>query len=402
MRMILCCLIGLFALKSCTAPTQETTNQADSTLQLQDTIRVLPEKIPDVIIYKDSALDNLARFVAGLPQLDSNSFTALESDHYWQEYKTAMDKNWNQMVESRLSKITGWRDSTLALHNDLLPLFYPFSGPDFLHANYLYPHAATYILAALEPIAAVPQLDTLPIADRDKFLDTLGVSLRDIFQKSYFITKHMKTDLKQVKGVLPPLYFFIQRSGHEFISQTFIAIDSTGIETKVDIKKLHWHKTPGVKLVVRNLASQEIKTIYYFSISISNGGLAERPGFVTFVTNHAPFNTFVKSASYLMHTAPFTSIKELILAHTENLFQDDTGIPYKDFKKNLGFEVQFYGEYVKPVKDFGDARYQPDLDSAFKTSATRQKLPFSLGYHWNSARQHYILVRRHHELDLSY
>ncbi len=391
MKLFFTCLLAA-ALYSCT-PTEKTEVIETETLAV-DTVTIVNIAPPQPVIYKDSALDNLARFVAGLPQLDSNSFTTLESDHYWQEYKTAMDKNWDKMFETRLSKMSGWRDSTLAQHNDSLTLFYPFSGPDFLHANYLYPHASTYILAALEPIAAVPQLDTLPLSDRDKFLDTLGVSLRDIFQKSYFITKHMKTDLKQVKGVLPPLYFFIQRSGHEFVSQTFIGIDSTGNETEVDIKKLHWEKTPGVKLVVRNLATQEIKTIYYFSVSISNGGLTERPGFVTFVTNHAPFNTFVKSASYLMHNTHFTSIKDLILAHTENLFQDDTGIPYKDFKKNLGFEVQFYGEYVKPVKDFGDARYQPDLDSAFKASTTRQKLPFSLGYHWGSAKQHYILVRK--------
>lgn len=393
MRLFFVCLLAACLFQACTSTPKENETTVNDSIA-QDTVAVLPEPPPQVIIYKDSVLDNLGRFVAGLPQLDSNVFTELESDHYWQEYKTAMDKNWDKMYDTRLSKMTGWRDSTLANHHDSLTLFYPFSGPDFLHANYLYPHASTYILAALEPIAAVPQLDTLPITVRDKFLDTLGVSLRDIFQKSYFITKHMKTDLKQVKGVLPPLYFFIQRSGHEFISQTFITMDSTGTETEVDYNKLHWQKTPGVKLVIRKIATQEIKTVYYFSISISNAGLKERPEFVKFVTKHAPFNTFVKSASYLMHNTHFTSIKDLILAHTENLFQDDTGIPYKDFKKNLGFEVQFYGEYVKPVKDFGDARYQPDLDSAFKASTTRQKLPFSLGYHWGSAKQHYILVRK--------
>lgn len=394
MKLCFVCLAAAFLLTSCTSSTEKTETMLDSTAQDSVVIPLLPEVPPPVAIYKDTLLDNLARFVAGLPQLDSNSFYVLQSDPYWQEYKTAMDNNWQKMYDTRLSKITGWRDSTLTQHNDSLTLFYPFSGPDFLHANYLYPNASTYVLAALEPVAAVPQLDTLPLADRDKFLDTLGASLRDIFQKSYFITKHMKKDLKRVNGVLPPLYFFIQRSGHEFISQTFIAIDSLGNETEVDYKKIHWHNTPGVKLVIRNLTTQQIQTLYYFAISISNGGLAERPGFVTFVTNHAPFNTFVKSASYLMHNTPFTGIKELILTHTENLFQDDTGIPYKDFKKNPAFNVQFYGEYVKPVKDFGDARYQSDLDSAFKVSTTRQKLPFSLGYHWGSAKQHYILVQK--------
>ncbi|MBN8576616.1 MAG: hypothetical protein J0L66_06710 [Cytophagales bacterium] len=386
---------GLLAaiLAACTPASEKTETAQDDALS-KDSVVVVPEVLPAAPVPKDTLLDNLARFVAGMPQLDSNSFTVLQSDPYWQEYKTAMDKSWDKMFETRLSKITGWRDSTLAKQNDTLPLFYPFSGPDFLHANYLYPHTATYVLAALEPIAAVPQLDTLPLAVRDKFLDTLGASLRDIFQKSYFITKHMKADLKQVKGVLPPLYFFIARSGHEFISQTLITLDAEGLEKEVPAKQLHWQKTPGVKLVIRNLATQQVKTVYYFSISISNAGLTERPEFVTFVTQHAPFNTFVKSASYLMHNTYFTSIKELILNHTENLFQDDTGIPYKDFKKNLGFEVQFYGEYVKPVKDFGDARYQADLDSAFKASTTRQVLPFSLGYHWGSAKQHYILVRK--------
>lgn len=356
------------------------------------TARVEPVITP---IQKDTLLDNVGRFIAGLSQLDSNAFSNLETDAYWEQYKISMDFNWKKMYDSRLSKMEHWQDSVFApLQHDSLTLFYPFSGPDFLHAYYLYPNAPVYVLAALEPIIEVPALDTLPVRKRDLFLDSLGRSLRDIFQKSYFITKHMQEDLKAISGVLPPLYFFIERTGHELLSQQFITLDSVGMEVPVAYKTLSWHKTQGVKLVFRNTSSGKIKTLYYFSASISNAGLRDRPELVKFLTGQSPFNTFVKSASYLMHNPPFTEIKKLLLTHSENIFQDDTGIPFKDFKNQLNISVHLYGDYVKPIKDFGEAHYQPDLDSAYQASATKEKLPFSLGYHWGTSRQHYLLISK--------
>jgi len=356
-------------------------------------IDTLLKKAP--MVYQDTLLDNLGKFIAGLPQRDSNSFTAFEKDNYWKEYKVSMDTNWNKMFRDRLEKMQAWEDSTFSTSlNDSLPVFYPFSGPDFLHAHYLYPDAKEYILAALEPIIEVPPLDTLSITERDKFLDSLGHSLRDIFNKSYFITTHMKKDLKQIKGVLPALYFFIERSGHELLDHRFITLDSTGFETEVKINQLHWKKTPGVKIIFRNTQTREVKTLFYFSVSISDQGLKERPELVQFINQRAPFNTFVKSASYLMHNPPFKMVKELILTNTESLFQDDTGIPYRDFKKRLDMDWQLYGEYAKPVKDFGDEKFQFDLDSLYKSSKNRREIPFSLGYHWGSKKQNYMLIKR--------
>lgn len=391
-------IIILFTLACSTDQKTHTELSADtfSIDSLADTVRIESVvAIPKPVIIKDTLLDNTARFIAGLTQLNSNSYTALESDAYWEQYKISMDYNWDKMHKSRLSKMERWQDSVFApLQNDSLPLFYPFSGPDFLHAYYLYPNAPVYVLAALEPIVELPDFGTIRVKQRDLFLDSLGRSLRDIFQKSYFITKHMEEDLKRINGVLPLLYFFIERTGHEMLSQEFISLDSSGLETQVPFKKLHWQTTRGVKLVFRNLQTRKIKTLYYFSASISNGGLRERPELITFLTHHAPFNTFVKSASYLMHYSSFTEIKKLLLTHSENIFQDDTGIPYADFKKSLNMTVHLYGEYVKPIKDFDDSRYQADLDSAYQVSSNRAPLPFSLGYHWWTTKQHYMLVSK--------
>jgi hypothetical protein len=90
-----------------------------------------------------------------------------------------------------------------------------------------------------------------------------------------------------------------------------------------------------------------------------------------------------------MHHPDFTAIRDILLNQSVSIFQDDTGIMYKDFKKTKSWNPHFYGEYVKPVSDFPWLEKQPDLDSAFLKS--KEPLPFSLGYHWSSRKQHYML-----------
>ena len=371
---------------------QDSRTGADSLLVVRDTVSFAStaDTLKNI-----NAFDALGSFMAGLSQHDSNSFTSLEREPSWQAFKISMDSNWSRMYDGRLSKMKTWQSEHFsAKPNDSLRVFYPFSGPDFLHVYYLFPTAKEYILAALEPIQAAPQLDSVDTSSRTRFLDSLGHSLRDIFSKSYFITSKMKTDIKNVKGVLPPLLFFLERTGHELVSEQSLYLDSTGTDIPTRITQLHWYKTPGVKLVFRDRETKEIKTLYYFSISLSNQGILERPEFEKFLKRKGPYNTFIKSASYLLHREKFTDAKKLILQNSASIFQDDTGVPYRDFKKRLDWNVQLYGEYVMPVKEFGETRFQSDLDSVYRSSSTRQYLPFSLGYHWGTKKQNYMLLKK--------
>lgn len=394
----LCVVLSVLLLVLCCSRKKETSDaRADSLARVDSIVRVFKTDSIEAAhrIRKDTLLDNSARFISGMPQLANNSYSVLQTDKYWMDYQTSIDTSWKNMFAKRLGKMKEWEQTTFSKSkNDTLTLFYPFSGPDFLHAFYLYPETKEYILAALEPIVPIPPLDSVKVKARDQFLDSLNHSLRDIFYKSYFITTHMMKDLKQIRGVLPPLYFFIERSGHELLEQQFITLDSNGEETVVKAGQLSSQKVRGVKLKIRNTITLQIKTLYYFSIDISNGGLKKKPEFVKFVMNRGHFNTFVKSASYLMHNTDFTQMRSLILDHTESLFQDDTGVPFKAFKNKLDMNVQLYGEYTKPVKDFGAYTYQADLDSAYKASKDKLPLPFSLGYHWSSKIQNYMLIRK--------
>jgi hypothetical protein len=88
----------------------------------------------------------------------------------------------------------------------------------------------------------------------------------------------------------------------------------------------------------------------------------------------------------------FSKIRSILLENTLSLFQDDTGIPYMYFEKKPEWHPTFFGEYVAPVEDFSRGLYQPSLDSAFKRGS--KPLPFSLGYHWSTRKQHYMLFAR--------
>lgn len=367
--------------------------QASSTTDSAAASLVVEKPVVVDTVKKDKALDALGRFIAGIDQIDSNAYTSLQKEVAWQTFKSSTDSSWNKLFTERLSKMQSWQAEHFSSSiNDSLKVFYPFSGPDFLHAYYLYPTAHEFVLVALEPIQEAISLDALDAKSRDNFLDSLSHSLKSSFKKSFFETINMKEDLKSVKGVLPLLYLLIERSGHELLQQQFVSINPDGSATETTFDGLYKQKIPAVRLKFRDLETREISQLYYININVLSGELKSRPGFEKFLNQKKPFNTFIKSASYLMHRPTFQEIRRLIMDNSVSIFQDDTGIPYADFKRKLDWTMEFYGEYTKPIKLF-EVRYQPDLDSAYKSSHP-QLLPFSIGYHYKNSKASYMLARK--------
>lgn len=340
----------------------------------------------------DTALDQVARYVAGLPQAHSGPYSALEQEPGWQTFKAEMDSGWAKMNRSRLDSMRAWRVREVAPKlKDSLWLFYPFSGPDFLHAHVLFPDAQGYIMAALEPVTQVPDLLSLEQKQRGMFLDTLGNSLRDVMSKSFFLTLNMRKHFRYIRGVLPVFFFFLTRTGHEMMGLDFLVLDSVGRETLVPFRELAGRSTQGFRLAFRPAGGGKTRDLYYFSTDISDRGMAtKQSGLESFVQSRRPHNTFLKSASYLMHNDWFSNIRSLIVSGSAALVQDDTGIPYTFLKRQ--YNGWMYGQYVRPVRPFHERDKQPDLDSAFRTSA--KPLPFSLGYHWTTKQQNYMLFTR--------
>ena len=103
--------------------------------------------------------------------------------------------------------------------------------------------------------------------------------------------------ISQTRGTLPLLYVFLARSGKQIRDVSLVNIDGQG-ELQADSPKAK-SAARGVKIVFADADGRE-QTLYYFSTDLGNSGV-KKSGFLTFCEKLGDGDSFVKSASYLMH-----------------------------------------------------------------------------------------------------
>ena len=143
---------------------------------------------------------------------------------------------------------------------------------------------------------------------------------------------------------------FLARTGKTVHDVTFVDLDGDGnIQT--------WNETggkrgssaaPGVRIIF-SAGNGPWQTLYYFSTNLADGGVT-RSGFLTFCGKLGVADSFIKSASYLLHSGGFNKVRDFLLEHSATILQDDSGIPlvYFDPKK---WRVQPFGHYVAAAFD---------------------------------------------------
>jgi hypothetical protein len=357
-----------------------------------DTQIVVEEKEPKIVLEpKVEIHDSIANFLLGLTCKGFLTDSAVKAEYL--TYNTEVKKDWEKIDTGRISSMNTWRVDYLNTKIDKnKPLYYPFSGPDFLHAYHFYPDAPSYVFFALEKIGDMP--DFKKINDEKKLDYQKGCInfLADIFKRSYFITGYMDRDIHSINGVLPIFYLNLAKTGHEIIDVQRVTIDENG---KIVERKAASGEIDGVKFRFRRAGVNESKELFYFSVNVTDDKLAgDNAEFVKYVQSIPESNTFVKSASYLMSYGTFSTIRDLTLDLSASVFQDDTGVAYRFFKNRgkYNWDIDYFGVYVKPISDFSGV-FQNDLNQAYKDNAAKvQQLPFSLGYHWRLDEQNQILA----------
>jgi hypothetical protein len=325
-----------------------------------------------------------AQYLAGLP-LDGTALDSLAGEDAWQRHAAQFDKAWSNLEERQLSKIRAWMPESVGYaYADPSPLFYMFSGPDFLYAHAFFPSASTYIMCGQEPVGSLPDVAALTAGSRAAGLGNLRNALNAILSYSFFITADMKNDLgkSQLGGTLPVIYVFLARSGCRIDSAELVRLNDSGEFTT------EASKTPGVRIRFTAPSGRQ-QTVYYFTTDLSDWGIKSNPGFMAFCAKQGEGNGFVKAASYLMHGGNFTTVRSFLLNNTRNLIEDDSGIPYR-FLEPQQWVVDVYGNYRGPINLFKQ-HFQRDLDSAFRTIGTRD-LPFGVGYQWRPGNSSLIVA----------
>jgi hypothetical protein len=330
--------------------------------------------------------DDTARFLAGMAPSAGSPLTPLTREPSWQRHAKFFDNAFGQLEQRQLAKIRSWTETHLAAPRPTM--FYMFSGPDFLYADAFYAKASTYVLSALEPVGSVPDLSRLPPGGIGSALYSVERSLGSILSFSFFITKQMKTDLQagKLSGTLPILYVFLARSGKTIREVSPIALDDKGAAYFAN-ENPGPNATRGVRILFAGSDGVE-RTLYYFSTDLSNSGVRVS-GFLKFCATLAPGNSLLKSASYLLHSPNFTTVRGFILANSATIIQDDSGVPlaYYDPKKWRFFP---FGRYAGPIDEF-PGRYQPAYAELFRRS---EPIDFGIGYRWRTHETNLLLSVR--------
>lgn len=330
-----------------------------------------------------SAINDVARMLAGLDSSGPRSSA-------WPYHQQQMDAMWRRHELGRGQRVRTWAAQEIGDLQRYRALFYPFSGPDYLFAQELFPSAETYILCGLEPAEPLPDLRTLTEGEIAIGLNGLRQSLASILGAGYFITKDMRSDLQSTRfrGTLPVLLAFLARTGASVESVDIVRLDGTGTPV---LAAVSGGTAPGLMIRFRT-GTGGMKRLFYFRQDLSNGSTKPGGPFLTFVAKQGTPPALVKSASYLMHDSGFSNIRSYLLHSTPGIVQDPSGVPYRDLIQ-AGLSVDLYGNYQGTLGIFG--QQQPDLMAAYRSGQHRvQPVDFGFGYLYNRATTSILVARR--------
>jgi hypothetical protein len=389
-------------LMACTSSNHEKeTHELKDSTAVKDTLTILLDDSLQVATITtnchNDSLNAVADIMSGIAD-SSPVLGYIQKSSDFKVFSKNFDKRWMSFDSTRLNNLRKFKDTEISKIVKTQPtLFYPFSGPDILHAQTFFPDVNKYVMIGLEPVGSFPEFNQKEKDSLDTYFSKVNTSLNAILKFSFFRTESMSKDLRneEVDGTLHLLVLFLKRTGNTLCSAKPVTVDSLGhikyISSFTDLKKLKVN-TRGVEITFADI-DQHPKTLYYFSLNASDGGLKSNKGFVTYLKNMGPINTYLKGASYLMHKNYFSIIRNTIINQSQHVIQDDSGIAFHYFTESSSkWNYSFYGQYLKPIPMFS-AFYQPDLDSLYKQQGSKP-IGFGIGYNFRDKNSNFMIASK--------
>lgn len=350
-----------------------------------------------IAVETNDSLNAIADIMSGITDT-SNIYKYVLTTPDFKVFSKNFDKRWMTYDSSRLMNLRKFKENEISkVVKPQTTLFYPFSGPDILHAQTFFPEADKYVMIGLEPVGSLPEFKKEETDSLDTYFSKVNTSLNAILKFSFFRTQSMKNDLKneEVDGTLHLLFLFLKRTGNQFCSTKPVTVDSLGnvkyVKSFVDLKKLKTN-TRGVEIKFVDV-HQQPKTLYYFSLNAADGGLKFNKGFTAYLKNMGTVNTYLKGASYLMHKDYFSMIRKVILNQSQHVIQDDSGIAFHYFLDDEHkWNYSFFGQYLKPIPMFAEF-YQKDLDSLYKKQGAKP-IGFGIGYNFKDKNSNFMIASK--------
>jgi len=385
---VLVVCIGMLGFQSCVQKKNQTaTNGMENSI---DSAAKPPTGQP-VDLTPDEAINDAARFVAGLPvQNTRNKLYGLTQTAEWKTHAKNMDQIWNSFQQSAPKILSFTQKELSAINQKSSTLFYPFGGPDFLFANAFFPGVDTYFLIGLERTGQQIQVKHPSPKTYRLYQDAVS----DVLSLSFFRTRDMNVEAENdtIDGVIPIISMLMARTEKEIISIENKRINDKGeiVSTNEDGSPVN-DQTGLVEMKFLRKGTKRLQTLYYYATDLSNEGLEHNKGLYNYISDLDPQTTvsFIKSASYLMHEPAFSEVRNLTLDHSMAILQDDSAIPLPHYDEEK-WKITLYGTFYKPIPAY--AKYaQPELRNAYQLGDPKP-LNFRIGFSRQSNLQ--LAVRK--------
>lgn len=338
--------------------------------------------------FSPGELNDAIAFLAGM-EFPHQADHPLTSSSSWTNHQSQLNKDFTSHQDRVLFPMSSWSNASLT--PSLVTgstVRYLFSGPDILHAFHMFPTAESFVMCGLEPVGEIPDLGELNTGNASKALGEVRNALGEIINLSFFRTKDMKDDLQfaTFRGTTPIIMIFLARSGQYIKGVEFLELNTDGTLTS---KGMDSKGANGVKIDFGPQRLQQTKSVYYFSSDLSDSGF-DSTGFETWLETLPKGNAYLKAASFLMHQSWFTKVRNHLLEYSDQLVQDDSGIPFRYFKADEWY-ADLYGVYSGPIDLFAEY-YQRDMRAAYQSR--KKPLDFGTGYKWRKGESNLMRFLR--------
>jgi len=340
--------------------------------------------------------DDTARFLAGLPSKTGSPYLELEADPAWKEHREVLDRAWHGAQNSLIDGLAEFQKKELATSPlSTEPVFYPFAGPDSLTPVLCFPNSPSYVMVALEPPGTLPSVTKLEKKDLSRYLPQLRTTMASVLGRSFFITREMDRQFRgQVTdGLMIPIAEILVRTGHTILGYRYLTLNDSGqpVERPAEWHTQNKHGNKGFQLSYRNDADGSVHHLSYYSVNLDDKHLSDNDAFRKYAATLKGSTTMFKATSYMTHNKDFSIIREIALATSAAILQDDSGLPYRLFDR-AHWKVQLYGEYTKPYGSF-HYRAQKDLREAYQDTAVKP-LPMRIGYGYGRVASNLLLATK--------
>jgi hypothetical protein len=167
-----------------------------------------------------------------------------------------------------------------------------------------------------------------------------------------------------------------------------VHLDEQGVLQQGDGLRLR-SPAPGVKIIFSEKDGPQ-KTLYYFSTNLADE-YGKNLALLQFTKSLGEGDSFVKSASYLMHKSNFSQVRNFILDSSSLILQDDTGVPVRLFD-TAKWQLRPFGRYVNPIAMF-EGMYQLKLSELYY-KIRPSPIDFGVGYRWYPNESNLLLAIR--------